>query len=918
MRRFSTVGRRHGGALGLYLLVSLLLSWPLVAHFTTHVTGDGIDDPALAWNLWWIKFQWVDQLQPDIFHVGWMFHPIQVNLAFYTLTPLNGLLSIPLQGAFGLVPANNLLLLSSFVLSGFGTYLLVQTVWPHRFVQTPPRRAWWIAWLAGAFYAFASAKFFYASLGQFNIASSGWLPFACLYFWRALQPAPLRQSVRAGLLAGLFLTLQAWAELTYASFLLVFVALLYLWFLVRWARQTPRTWRRVWRVTAAYLSAGALFLVGIAPFLAAMLPDLRREGDFFASGGGFAETFSADLLGFLLPTRLHPWFGGFVTALPFPNDKGQQIYLGYALMSLLIVAAIYTVTGTSRDQGRDRPSLRFWLGALLFFGWLTLGPVVHWAGEASGIPGPFALISRLPFFSGNRYPSRYSVLLLLSAAVLAAYALLRLTEARPRRTAAGILAATALIFGLEQLSAPLPLNDFRIPPIYAQLAAQPGDFAVLELPTGWRNGARVLGRADVLIMMQQWYQSAHTKRRLGGNTSRNPAQKFQYFSEIPVVAQWIALMNADRSHIAPVVAQEFDDWVAQAQTDAPDLLDLWGVRYLLLYEAQATPALIAYVEQALPLTWVDTWQGEDWRGDPSTIRLYRVDSPPPAPQTVDMATPQANRLLAEGWSPLGDPGQGRLALRRQVDLILPALRDGGQVTLEFTQPATVTYRLAGRPLAEITGRTHRLTIPADPHRAPSPRLTLDFGDAPTPAPQLASMPSPIGTTGATLAPGVTLLVRSAGEEVGNLAEIWLNGRNVAPGSRGYNIAALSPTGDLWEVARFDTFIAGESLRMAAWLDAQPPGTILAGAVADEASLALDQAGVDALGRVGVAGDLRGRFRASHAWIGLVGAAPAAAVEDLTTIAPASVWLGAPAAAPLIYGALQSVTLTPQAPPLPTP
>ncbi len=115
--------RRHLLVLLLYSLLGLALTYPLISHFATHVPGDGIDDPALAWNLWWLKFSLVDrQLNP--FLSQWMFYPIGINLAFYTLTILNGLLSIPLQVAWGLVPASNLVLLSSFVLSGFGAYLL--------------------------------------------------------------------------------------------------------------------------------------------------------------------------------------------------------------------------------------------------------------------------------------------------------------------------------------------------------------------------------------------------------------------------------------------------------------------------------------------------------------------------------------------------------------------------------------------------------------------------------------------------------------------------------------------------------------------------------------------------------------------------------------------------------------------------
>jgi hypothetical protein len=203
--------RRQAAALGLFALLAVVLTWPLASHFTTHVTGDGIDDPALAWNLWWVKVRLVDQFAPDIFHAGWMFHPVAVNLAFYTLTPLNGLLSIPLQTGFSLVVANNLLLLSSFVLGAFGAYLLALD--QLRWLTGPaslsaPRPAarvdgrFLAALAAGVIYAFASSKLFYASLGQFNIASSQWSPFCVLLLLRMVQ-AP-RRRLRSAALAGLF------------------------------------------------------------------------------------------------------------------------------------------------------------------------------------------------------------------------------------------------------------------------------------------------------------------------------------------------------------------------------------------------------------------------------------------------------------------------------------------------------------------------------------------------------------------------------------------------------------------------------------------------------------------------------------------------------------------------------------------
>jgi hypothetical protein len=341
MAPIRSAARRHTLALCIYTLLALALTWPLAAHFATHVTGDGIDDPALAWNLWWIKARLVEQLNPDIFHAGWMFHPLGINLAFYTLTPLNGLLSIPLQSAFSVVVANNLLLLASFVLGGFGAYLLAgETLRPWRKGDHAAATALFLAaLLAGGFYAFASTKLFYASLGQFNIASSHWIPFCVLYLVRMVRRRQLRDGMRDGAMAGLFLLFQLWSELTYASFLLLFALLVLVWRMLTGAPDGTRTppmglQRRTIHLLAPFAAMGVVFVAGLLPFLWAMAPDLAAEGDFFASGGGFADIFSADLAGYLMPTRLHPLLGGLAAALPFPNDKGQQIFLGYLAVTL--------------------------------------------------------------------------------------------------------------------------------------------------------------------------------------------------------------------------------------------------------------------------------------------------------------------------------------------------------------------------------------------------------------------------------------------------------------------------------------------------------------------------------------------------------------------------------------------------------
>jgi len=659
--------------LAVYTLLALLLTWPLLAHLGSHVPGDGADDPPLTWNLWWVRYALLD-LGTNPFDCDHLFYPLGINLAFYTLTVLNGLLSLPLQAlagllpAAGLVPASNLLLLSSFILSAFGAFLLAHHllsrsaspaviaqgrngIAEHEIARSDILLA---SFAAGLVYAFASSKMSYAALGQWNIASSQWIPFYVLYLFKAGEQ-PRRW--RYPLLASLFLLFQAYAELTYASFLVLFTLL---W--VGW-----RAWRAVRRRQAARLLPLALrlavlaliFVIGLAPVLAMMLPDLATEGDIFVEGGGFADVFSADLLGFLVPTRLHPLLGSLVEYFDFHHGVGQHLYLGYTVLALAAAGVV---------AGWRRPAGRFWLLSAAVFFLLTLGPSLQVNGHDTGLPLPFALVARLPFFKGNRYPSRYSVLLFLSLGMLVAYGVqavghkLRLPRSRGAVAGYGLLLVVVLLFG--HTSAPLPLSDMRVPEVYTTIADEmPGDWTLLDLPVAWRNGFRVTGTQHPIIMFEQYYQSVHGKRLLAGNTSRNPPLKFQYFTEAPVINTLVALETGHQVDAAVV---------AQDRELAADVLRFFDIRAILVHPAQAGPDVAPYVEGTLPVQRF--YQDE-------TIVGYRVELPPwPETWTASPGGELARLSYAEGW---GVPAGGAIWAQRQAARLLVPLQGG---------PATMTFR----------------------------------------------------------------------------------------------------------------------------------------------------------------------------------------------------------------------------------
>ncbi len=829
--------------LACYTILAFIFLWPLPLHFLTHVPGDGGDDPALTWNLWWVKHSLLD-LHTSPFHCQHMFYPIGVNLAFYTLTVLNGLLSIPLQFTFGLIPATNLILISSFALSAFGAYLLAKGLRASRSEMGP--------FLAGLIYGFSSCKLFYAALGQFNIASSQWMPFFALALFRMGK----RGGFRWALVGALFLLFQAWAEMTFASFLLIFLAFYLIWALAFRLREPgPLLFQ-----TALML---LLFLAGISPLLAAMVPDLLAEGDFFLKGTGFAEVFSADPIGLFLPARLHPILGRIVDRFPFPHDKGQHFYPGFAVLALSLIGLL-----------RKREA-RFWLTGAFVFLLLSFGPTLHLNGKDTGIPLPFALIQEIPFFKGNRYPGRYNVMVTLCLAVAASLGAEAFLEKARVKWPKAIVAFWAALIAFEHLSIPLPLSDMRIPEAYKAIASDPEPGTVLEIPLAWRNSFRITGTMHPIIMFEQYYQTFHQRPILGGNTSRNPEFKFQYFTEAPIINTIIALENGHT--LWPEVIEE-------DKKLAPYFLQFFGIRYIILHPRQVPPSLLSYLAEVFGLEIPPEL--------PDGPLVFKVEIPPFADHlSLAMGGRIAHLSRGEGWAPV-PTGEYIWVQRRKARLFLPLKAGAYRVKIRVFSPGagqTMTLEVGNRSLASCALKPGwqecEAFIPPEAIKEGLNEFALRFSGL---------FPSPEG-----------ILVGSAGMDVGDFVHIYLKGRDTAPGGRGYNLAVISPAGEIMEVASFDTFASEEeSENLARYLASIPEGHIVAVGVKDEASLKLSGKAVEAIQSIGAKVDLRGCFRCSHAFLGVKG--EGAIGEAYHPFRPVWVYVGEAVSEPTVAAAISHI------------
>jgi hypothetical protein len=464
------------------------------------------------------------------------------------------------------------------------------------------------------------------------------------------------------------------------------------------------------------------------------------------------------------------------------------------------------------------------LGLALAAFLLSLGPEVRLAGHSLG-PGLYLWLHGwlLPL-RAIRAATRLGVLVLLAVALMAGFGVAWLQTRLPRRLFAAAVAVLVLALGLEY--ATFPLAYARVVPgprpVDRVLATLPREAVVLEWPTS-------VPQSDGEAMV----------RSLG--------------------------------HGHPVV-NGYAGFVPALMGDLSDLLTRPGPPF-------PVPEAGAFLTRIHPLRYLvvrlaDRAMTPEWRAAWRAVR----QAPPPWLAFRGSHGDDDLYELVRG------PDRGA-ALERWVSYDFLRRRPVARVTLAplRVDPSLEQFAdvlLNGRAVQRIglAGPvTAEAVLTAPYHRAAPNVVALRYGYRRPAGARDARYR--IGTTGA-VAPG-DLTVRSGGKAWGDRASIALDDTELAPGRRGYNLVALDPDGGVRGVAAFDTFFEPDApARLAAWVAALPAGTVVAGAVKDEASGRLDAAAVAALGTLGVAGDLRGRFRESHAFVGVKGAPPGSAAEGL--------------------------------------
>ncbi len=491
----------------LYGLLALVSTHPLWRHLTTAVPSD-IGDPLLnTWILAWDGHA----LLTDAAHLfdANIFFPLKDTLAYSEHLLGTALPMLPLLLISGEpVLAYNVAFLTSFVLSGFGLYLLALRYTGNRLA----------AFLAGLAFAFAPYRL--SIIGHLSLLTVQWLPFTLLYLDVFLQPAlpspPPPHSdieregrrgvgVRALALFTFFFLWQAatsWHLAVFAAFVVA------LYVLGNWlTRRAAFSWSALAGLAAAALAVTLIMVPLTLPYLR-VLPELHKSRPWDT-----IATFSATLTDYLAayPTNL---FFGQLTA-PFRTRPGfveEHTLFPGLLAPLLTVLSLVVLLGKKdlppavdcQSATAPRRAARavvgiFWVVLILSVS-LSFGPFLRLESWGVAIPMPYYLLARLtPALSLMRVPPRWmvagslamSLLLGFSLAIVFAWARRQggtsqaHSGVRPRW---GYGLALALGLGLlaEGYIAPIPLaqvgSTTQLPAVYRWLAGDGEDYAILEIP----------------------------------------------------------------------------------------------------------------------------------------------------------------------------------------------------------------------------------------------------------------------------------------------------------------------------------------------------------------------------------------------------------------------------------------------------
>jgi hypothetical protein len=542
-----------------FLILTIILTWPVAWHFFSSVPSSGSDTMqviGVAGNK--------ANLIADLGFFKGTFSLIKSSE--FNITTLYAYFQL----IFGQVAGYNLLFFLSFILSGFGAYLLTDY-----FVKNKPA-----ALIAGVIFAFSPFHIHNALGTNVGTMHQEWLPFFALYLFKFFDDLKLKNFA----LTGLFLLLIGFTEHQLLAFTVIFIG----FFLVYKLIVQPKVFLRGKFWIYFWASVAVLSIVFFFMFRS-LFTIASSHNNFLDAGLKSAVKYSNDSLSMFIPPNFHSFwsnaFSGIRDQFKRRTSSDFSDYVGYSVLILSILPFL----GRRYLKKKDIPTkgLFFWLAIAIGFYVLSWGPYLQFKGVLDPpIKMPYFLIYQyLPFYKNIRTVGRLFVWSMLGFSVLAAWGatLLELKissfklknsdkekvgDRKKIRRRAIFYSFVGLIIIIEFLAVPIKTDSLLHSSFYEKIGQDKENYSVLEVPgsTSYDFASR-----DLV------WKSIHRKNTINGyDFARVNKDSFLFQSATPIIRSLLYDVpeRSDRN--------DLDIMKNSYYNISGEILNYYNIRYIIL------------------------------------------------------------------------------------------------------------------------------------------------------------------------------------------------------------------------------------------------------------------------------------------------------------------------------------------------
>jgi len=447
-----------------YCIITSFLFYPILFNISSEILYPGDNWGALT-LLMWTKDCIFSLRNPAI--GDYMSYPYARNIIF-PMSPLYELVGCFLQLLIGVVATLNILVLTSYVLSGFFSYLLNKHITKNSLAS----------FVGGVVFAFSTPHLFDC---LYNTSIIFYLPLYILALFKIME-VNSRKNALILLIStlGLFLSSIYWT-----IYFGVLFFIFYFSYLVYKNKLNKKLLKSIiWTHLVSSLIAFPIYYNPIRLADPTVIRSLQQIG---IQG---AYVFSTDLLNYFLPSYNNPLWKHLTNTYNISQlyvrtglISGGSVYFG-TVASLL---SIYYLT-----RGMKRSENKFWLALFVYgFTW-SLGPVFKVSGITIFKRLPYIMFTIIPFLNFLRAPGRIYYLANIALSVLVSLSIKDIIAKFKKLALTFLLVIIISIIMLVDYVYVFPVTtqNASVPYFYYELKNDDSCIAVIQLPPGGFNLVR--------------------------------------------------------------------------------------------------------------------------------------------------------------------------------------------------------------------------------------------------------------------------------------------------------------------------------------------------------------------------------------------------------------------------------------------